>query len=49
MAKRKAKKIVKRDLNILKSIQGEFSLRERRVPNKTKYTRKNKHKGSKEY
>ena len=44
MAKKKQKRPKARDLNILKSIQGEFSLRERKIPDKKKYTRKIKHK-----
>ena len=34
----------KRDGNILMSIRGEISLRERKVPNKKKFSRKTKHK-----
>ena len=37
------KKLVQRDFNIEKHIRGEISLSTRRVPDKTKYTRKEKY------
>jgi len=41
--KNKQKQPKQRDYNILLSIKGEISLRERKIPNK-KYSRKCKHK-----
>ena len=42
--KKKPKKVKERDLNILKSVQREINLNTRSVPDKSKYSRKTKHK-----
>ncbi len=47
MAKKKKKnKVVKRDGNILAAFRREVDLRERKIPDKTKYNRKKKHKNN---
>jgi hypothetical protein len=44
MKKNKKKTIKKRDLNVLASFKREISLQTKTIPDKTKYSRKNKHK-----
>jgi len=39
------KKIKARDYNILAAFKKEIDMREKKIPNKKKYSRKNKHKG----
>jgi hypothetical protein len=42
--KKKNKKVKKRDINILKSFQNEVQMKEKTFKDKSKYSRKEKHK-----
>ena len=47
MSKQKTKPVKQRDKNILAACRREIDLHEKKIPDKKKYTRKQKHKESK--